>query len=201
MRRSFYHNCLFAQTDRALQVSYRFQNPYRISKKFLLEKNAPDIHLYGETPLTTLHEIATRSGISSKDHVIELGCGRGRGANFLRHYMGCTVTGIESIPLFIEKAKRLELLDPEKRLQFICGDFLEQDLSKATVFYLYGTSLSDESIEQLLKQIVQALKAPIKVITVSFPLSDYSTYFSTEKSFSVHFPWGEADVFVNVHQI
>ena len=68
----------FAFLDLTFLVIYLFFNPYKISKKFLLSKKKKNIHIYGETPISTIAKIAKECEISSKDHIIELGSGRGR---------------------------------------------------------------------------------------------------------------------------
>ncbi len=155
-----------------------------------MQKGESDIHLYGETPLTTLYEIACRFGISSRDHVIDIGCGRGRGINFLRHYIGCQVTGVEWHPIFVEKSVK----DPKSKV--ICCDFLSMDFKDASVIYFYGTSFSDEVITKL-TQSFELLEKSVKIITVSYPLSDYNPAFGIEARLKGSFPWGKADIFLN----
>ncbi len=192
VRSRFYRNAQFRKRDRALKKAYRFLNPYRINKSFLKKKGHTDLDTYGETPLTSLYIIAQECGINAADHVIELGSGRGRGAFFLADVIGCQTTGVEWIPEFVSRAQALASDNPI----FICGDMLQQDLSQATVIYLFGTCLPDETIELIISVFLK-LKPSVKIITVSYPLSDYSSHFKMEKQFSVSFPWGIADVYLN----
>ena len=62
--RRYYHNRDFRRADISLLSKYLFQNPFKMSSRFLQSKGFDEIYAYGETPLTTLEEIAK---ISSKD--------------------------------------------------------------------------------------------------------------------------------------
>jgi hypothetical protein len=84
----------------------------------------------------------------------------------------------------------------ECKLCFSCADFLTADLSQATVIYLYGTCLKDTTIDALADRF-STLSKEVKIITVSFPLSDYSSSFVTRQSFIASFPWGKGEVYLN----
>ncbi len=196
VRRRFYDNTRFRFRDRALKKTYRFNNPYRMNKVFLRTMEMQEVDTYGETPLTTLYTIAKECGITSEDHFIDLGCGRGRGTFFLNDYFGCQTTGIEWNPQFVAKAEQVAAVDSYQAPEFLCADMLSADLSGASVIYLFGTCLPDPIIEKLIC-LFACLPPSTKIITVSFPLSDYSTVFCTTKEFTGSFPWGEASIFLN----
>lgn len=194
-RRIFSQHKQWQRCDRALRRAYCLQNPYRISKQFLRQRRSKEIHLYGETPLTSLDQIAKESGLHSTDHLFELGSGRGRGAFFLALSTGCRVTAIEWIPAFTAQAKAIQKRFSCSNMTFICADMREVDFTGATVIYLYGTCLEDEVITHLIASFKQ-LPSSTQLITVSYPLSDYDPAFSTTKQFLVAYPWGEATVYV-----
>lgn len=195
-RRFFYWKERFKEVDLKFSEIFSFLNPYRISRKYLQAKGAKDIHVYGETPLTTLRLIAEECGIKSSDYVIEMGCGRGRSCFFLSEYLGCKVHGIERIGKFVESAMKVAKETLCHNISFSNEDMAESDLGAASVIYLYGSSLSDEEIAILIKKFEQ-LSPSTKIITVSYPLSDYSKKFITSKKFSASFPWGDAIVYLN----
>ena len=85
------------------------------------------------------------------------------------------------------------MLQPD---QVICADILDADLSQATAIYLFGTCLPDPVIEKLVQRFCQ-LSSSTKIMTVSFPLSDYSSAFKTLKEFIGSFPWGKTTIFLN----
>ena len=187
VKRRFYATEPFKKLDQALLSAYQGQNPYLISKSYLLERGASNIHAYGETPLTTVDKIVQECGITSEDTVIEMGAGRGRAALFLAAYVGCKVIAYEQIPCFVEQMISVD------RLEMRVENMFAADFSKATVIFLYGTMLSDEEIKNLCEKFPQR----VKILTVSYPLSDYSDEYRIEKTFSGRFPWGKTEVYWN----
>jgi len=189
----FYSYDLFQKSDLALKKVYRFRNPFTISKNFFKKKQEKEIDVYGEIPLTSLLLIAKECEIAPHDHVFELGCGRGRAAFFLRSVLLCSVTAVDFIPFFVLNAQKIaEMLNIE-RLTFVCDDIQHVVLNQATCIYLYGTCLSDSVI----KQLCISLTKKVKIITLSYPLSDYHNGFKTIKQFTVPVPWGKIEVFLN----
>lgn len=178
VKKAFYSNPSFKEVDTAV---CRSLNPYRVPLAFP----------YGETPLLTLKVIADRSGLSSKDKVVELGCGRGRSVFFLSHYKRCQVKGIEWVPGFVAHAQSVARRFKVEGVSFTCADMRQADLKDATFVYLYGTCLDDASIEQI-KIALKALPAQAKIVTVSYPIEG----FKIEDQFTASFPWGEGGVFV-----
>lgn len=195
VRRLFYKNEAFSLCDQALCRYYLVQNPYKICSSFLKQKGEKEVHLYGETPLTTLEKIAKECDLGGEDYVIELGSGIGRGVFFLSSCFGCFVHGIEWIPHFVNQANQVKEKYGCQKVLFSCEDMLKSDLTKASVIYLYGTCLKDEAILTLLSSF-KKLKKGTKVITVSYPLSDYTDAFVLKKKFSAPYPWGEAEIFI-----
>lgn len=195
----YYSNLNFFKADLSLRLMYLFHNPFTLSKRFLLKKGEKDIYAYGETPLTTLELIAKECQISAKDTVFELGSGRGRTCFWLNCFIGCRVVGIEYVPEFVERANRIKNKLGVNGVSFRLEDFLEADLRGATVIYLYGTCLEDHCIEKLAEKFA-SLPAGTKIITVSYPLKDYTEkpIFEVMRHFSAPYTWGEADIYLNV---
>lgn len=192
----YYSNREFLKLDFALWRAYFFRNPYKISKKFLKAQGAKELHVYGETPLTSMEYIVKQCKITEKDTVIELGCGRGRACFWLHSFIHCKVIGIEYIPVFMRIANRIKTRYHLENIDFLCEDFLKSKLSAATILYLYGSTYEDEFIEQLVQKI-EKLPKGVKIISVSYPLSDYIALksFKLISVFPVSFTWGEADVY------
>lgn len=196
----YYRNLTFCKLDLSLLATYAFHSPFAISKRYLMEKGEKKVHAYGETPLTSLEEIVKECRITAKDTVFELGSGRGRTCFWLHCFVGCRVVGIEYVPLFVERAKmvcdRFKVPNIEFRLQ----DMTQLDTTGATVIYLYGTCLEDEVIERLVTKF-KTMPSGTKIITVSYPLTDYASKdFEVLKCFPVHYPWGTADVYLNIRK-
>ncbi len=183
--------------DALLKKEYLFDNPYKMSRKFLQSKGAKEVNAYGETPLSVLAEVAKECFLGPDDHILDLGCGRGRGVLFLSCLLGCRVRGIEWNPAFVEKANKVKEKQNLSRASFLLGEMGEVDLSGYTAIYLYGTCLEDEEILRLIA-LFKHLKKGVKIVTISYPLSDYDpASFKVSKSFPVAFPWGNTDIFIN----
>ncbi len=192
----YYGNAEFRKIDLALVTNYLFDNPYTESRRFSLLQGEENIYTYGETPLTTLETIAKKCDISSRDFVYELGCGRGRSCFWLHSFVKCRVVGIEYNPRFCGKAQAIVRKFSMPQIEFRCEDFLESDFTDATVIYLYGTCLSDNFLMKLTDKL-KSLPTDTKVITVSYPLDDY-TYeplFEMVDAFDVPFTWGTTTVY------
>lgn len=188
----YYRNLSFFLSDALLAGHYLFANPHRISRRFMQQRGESNIYTYGETPLTTLDKIARKAHLLSHDTVYEVGCGSGRTIFWLNHFVKCRAIGIDYQRTFIQRASRVAKWRRLPNAHFHLQDMLERDYSDASAIYLYGTCLSDDTLEKLLKRF-ERLKPGTKVITVSYPLDGYKLL----TSFTGRFPWGKAEIFVN----
>jgi SAM-dependent methyltransferase len=196
----YYPHFDFMKQDLSLLFSYP-KSPFAVSKEFLMKRGEQDIYKYGETPLTTLEKIVNECQLSEKDTVFEMGCGRGRTCLWLNYFVGCKVVGIEYIPTFVERANKIKQKFGLKEIEFRQEDFLQSDLTGATVVYLYGSCLEDRDIEQLVEKFAQ-LPSGTKIVTVSYPVTDYTSkpVFEVMKRFPAQFTWGEGDVFIQLRK-
>lgn len=197
--RRYYPNRQFRRLDWALALPYLFRGPYRISKNFLKAQGADDIHVYGETPLTTLDQIARAAQLSADDVLYDLGCGPGRTSIWLHHFIGCRVIGVEIIPLFVKRAQRLIERYQLDNIEFRQADIKDIDYTDATTVYLYGTCFDADFLEPLINRLRKA-KAGAKIITVSYELNEFTPapYFTLIKQFPARYTWGEAQVFIQI---
>lgn len=195
----YYSNYTFFKADFSLKLMYLFHNPFSISKRFLIAKGESDIYAYGETPLATLEKIAEECRIKKNDYVFELGCGRGRTCFWLNSFIGCKVIGIEMIPEFVERANLIRKKLKMDNVAFQCMDMCDADFQGATVCYLYGTCLDEATIHTLIQKFAK-LPAGTKIITISYPLTDFTddNNFEVMKCFTSSFPWGDTEVYLNV---
>ena len=193
---TYYRKLPFLLNDLCLAAHYVVRNPHQVSKAFMKERGEKNVYTYGETPLTTLDKIARRCRILSHDVVYELGCGSGRTIFWLSHFVKCRAIGVDYQPTFIRRAERVKNWLGIGRAQFILGDMLAQDYRQATVLYLYGTCLDDATIHKLIERL-NVLKKGTRVISVSYPLTDYSSSYRVIDTFSARFPWGKAEVYLN----
>ncbi len=196
VRRKYYTNPSFKACDLSLCRAYKEYTPYKINKEFLREN--PDLtNVYGETPLTTFEKIAKECSLSSNDHIVDLGCGRGRGVFFFSHLLNCKADGVEWISSFVDKANEVKWKHTVKNVAFFNAQLLSFNLRPYSVIYLYGTCLTKKEILTLIKQF-KTLKKETKILTVSYPLTDYDAeHFQLVKSFEAHFPWGTTHIYLN----
>lgn len=195
----YYPHFSFAKIDLTLLLSYLFSNPFRISKRFLSSRGAKEVYTYGETPLTTLDHISHNFGITARDVVFELGCGRGRTCFWLNQWLGCTVVGIDYVPDFIDKAQKIKERFHLQHISFRLEDLFQANLKGATVIYLYGTCFSAAEIDILIDRLSELPKGT-KVITVSYALTEFqpAAPFRVIKQMTASFTWGKTDVYLQV---
>lgn len=195
VRKRFHPNQLFKKTDKLLKKAYLFSNPYQIAKNFSKKIGEQDIHTYGETPLTILYEILKLVKIDENDVFLDLGAGRGRNVLFVSTFLKLQAAGIEHNPIFHEKAQKIAQKLPKPPV-FLLENMLKTSLiEQATIIYFYGICLEDHDFLSMIKQL-ELTKKYTTIITVSFPLSDYSDSFSLLCSEKFPYPWGEATVYI-----
>lgn len=195
--RNYYKNLRFCLVDLLLLFVYFFINPYRVSKKFLKKKNYQNVHLYGETPLSSFENIIKHCDVQPTDSFLELGSGRGRCALWLSSFVGCSIDAIEWISLFQKIAYTIARIAGLKKIKFYSEDMFGVDLKNPDIVFLYGTCLEDDEIYNLIDKF-KNMKKGVKIITISYPLSIYDPSFCTSKSFPVKFPWGKTFCYINL---
>ncbi len=198
---NYYPTARFAKIDLALLWSYLFNNPFRISKRFLEKAKAEDVYAYGETPLTTFEQVLKACDVKKSDVFYELGCGRGRTCFWANAFIECKTVGIEFIPEFVDKANKLVKQFDLKDIEFRCEDMVDSKMSDATVVYLYGTCLDDETIKKM-EQKFSKLPSGTKIVTVSYSLNSYAPdrRYEVMKRFPARFTWGKGDVYLNIRK-
>ncbi|MBS0656548.1 MAG: class I SAM-dependent methyltransferase, partial [Verrucomicrobia bacterium] len=158
-----------------------------------------EIAPYGETPLSVMHKIARKAGITAKDVVFELGCGRGRTCFWLASWIGCKTVGIEFVPTFIQKAAKVRAMFKTPNVEFRQEDMFTTSLAGASVIYLYGTCLTDEEVLKLIERCKE-LPAGTKIITISYSLLEYTDLpqFELIKTVDVSFAWGSTQAYIQI---
>lgn len=187
----------FRKIDQAFRWSYCFENYFRISKNYWIDQGEKEVDIYGETPLTTLNSILAKANITKEDKFFDLGCGRGRTLFFVSEYLGADATGIEVIPYFVEKGNALSQKFDLAHVHFIQGDYLDADLSSATVVYLFALFLTEEEELRLIKALSRMPKGA-RLLTVSFPVEeiDKGGHFDRSANWEEPFNWGSSEVFL-----
>jgi hypothetical protein len=183
----YYRNWRFALADLLLGLSSLFYNPYRLCRK--------RGEVYGETPITTLQQIADRIALGSDDCWIDIGAGRGKGALWIATWIGCRVVAIEKIPFLARVTRRTSNFLRLERLAVTSVDASKYIYSGATVVYLYGSSWSDQLWEQIANRL-HTLPQGARVISISMPIE--RNYLKLVDSFPVRFPWGKTMAYLHV---
>lgn len=191
-----YKNIKFAIFDLIFLLTYLFINPYRASKNFLKKRGYKNIHQYGETPISSFEKILKKAEVKKGDLLIELGSGRGR-VSFFSLFFGCQVIAVERIPLFIKIADIIKRLFSMRDIDFLKGDMRDSPFERADFVYLYGSLLEEDEILALIKSM-KRLKKGAKVITISYPLTDYDSGYRVISSFPINFSWGKGSCFINL---
>ncbi len=180
----------------ALKNLYAKKSPYKISKEFLISKNKNEIHTYGETPLTEFYDFLIRADVSEKDVFIDLGCGRGQIVFLVSTFFGCSAVGVDCIPVFCERAERIAAAS-NLPCRFVCEDMQNLDLKAATILYFYALWHEEDYLKKMIRKL-SLLNKGTRIITVGFPLCDYSSSFSVLFSSPCSYPWGKTELFLNV---
>jgi SAM-dependent methyltransferase len=196
--RRYYPNARFRGADLRCLGAYLLRNPDDICRRYL--RHFPDDEvqkIYGETFFTTLDEIAGALGLTDRDVVYDLGCGRGRGVFWLNAIHGCRAVGVEINPAFVMTARRIQKKAGIGGVEFILGSVMDVDYNDASVIYLYGTAFSDEAVMRLVERF-KHLRAGTRIVTVSYALKGYAEagLFQLEQKLRGKFLWGEADIYI-----
>jgi len=195
----YYGHPLFRKADLLLGWHYLRCNPFLISKRFLQEKGEENPYVYGETPLTTMAMILEECRLGPDEIFVDLGCGAGRSAFFVRTVWGCETVGIDQVPSFIEHAQAVVQQMKLSRLTFRCEDLTQSDLPGGAFYYFYNICMEGKELERM-EQKLAALPLGTKVVTVSEPLPSACGY-EVMKAFPALFTWGEATVYYQIKKI
>jgi hypothetical protein len=166
--------------------------PYRQASTYYRSLKM-DPFVYGETPLWSVFQLFQRLNLKPDAKVLDIGAGDFKVAFFLEAVFGFHVFGIEKIPHFCQQANYLKTQLSKDRIEVIEGDFLKEKLPDCDVGFLFGSNLDDEVIFALLDRI---RNIPL-MITVSFPLSDYSKNYRVQEEFELPFLFGKTTVYIN----
>jgi hypothetical protein len=145
-----------------------------------------------------LQKLASNSPIGPDDVVYELGSGRGRACFWLRGRFGCKTVGIECLPLFVQRAKRIASFFHLDKVEFRLEDMTRANFLDATWIYLFGTTLPDQTVADLIKQF-ERLKPGTKIITISYPLSEVydSPKIKLLNTLDLEFAWGRTQGYIH----
>ncbi len=197
VRKLFYKKGSFKKVDRFFRRLYSLKSPYSIYKKYMAARGRSSIYSYGETPLTVFHQMFEKGNLTSDDCFVDLGCGRGRGLFLASSLWGCHAIGVERVPVFCAEGNKVAKLLPEKKLKFLCKHIFSFDFKQGPFFYFYAICMEDDELELTISYLEKTPPGS-KIITVSFPLTEYSDSFSLLSSWKSEYPWGSAELFLHL---
>jgi len=131
----------------------------------------PDLAPYIPTPQEVVDRMLELAKVTSSDVVYDLGSGDGRIPITAAKKYGARGVGIDFDPQRIAEAnahaRREGVTD---RVEFILGDALEADVSKATVVTLYLLSSSNLKLRPIL---TRQLSAGTRIVSHAFDMGDW----------------------------
>jgi SAM-dependent methyltransferase len=144
---------------------------------------------FGDTPYATGLQILDWADVKSSDHFLDLGCGRGKMVFAAAVAKGCRTTGLDLLPFYIHKARKIaDKLPPKlQRPLFLQQDFLQAELQGITVVYIGAATLAEETRADL---VLLSQTAPIGLrwITVGWEIQQEHLKLKSEQEFL--FSWG-----------
>ena len=172
---------------------YKGFHPYSLESNdpYMLEKNQNNEDLvptYGEILPNGVNKIINNLKINSNDVFVDLGCGNGKVV--LQFYLQTKIKsslGIEFSTTRINQAIKVKnkiKIKPNKKINFIRGNFLNQNinLSQGTIFYSASTCFSDDTMIKLWKRIIQNKNLNAIIVLKDFPnFCDFSRVKKTKE--------------------
>jgi SAM-dependent methyltransferase len=166
--------------------------PYKTAADYHRSKGE-DPYVYGQSPLSTICKLFSKLKLTQHSKVLELGAGDFKVTEFLNQYFGFTVYGLEQIPAFCKIGRQRALTLKTDGIYVLEGNYLTTPFPDVDIAYLFGSNIQEETLIELLPK----LKNISKILTVSFPLSDYSDDFTTVDNWTLLFVFGYATVYLN----
>lgn len=148
--------------------------------------------LFGETGALTTKLILQEIDPPPLATVCDLGSGRGTFLFTSSFLYGTRGLGVEIIPQYIEKAKKIRKALRVGDIIFLNENYLNTDLSSADIIYMTATTLED-SVMEAMNEKFRALEPGTVIITVHRPLQGQEFEKTGEKLFP--FTWGTDSVF------
>lgn len=154
------------------------------------------VHAYGETPLTVFAEVFERGGLCEEDCFVDLGAGRGRGVFFAASLVQCKSIGVEEVAFFCTQAEKASWRSAAPKPFLDCRTIDQFDMKGGSFFYFYSLCLEEDELVKTIAHL-ETMKKGARIVTVSVPLTEYSSLFSVSSSWTALYPWGKAELFLH----
>jgi SAM-dependent methyltransferase len=190
----FYRQFRLLRVDWGLALAYWWRDRYFLARREGRRLDVPPETLtYGTTPWATAADLLRRVDAKPGERFLELGCGEGRLAFFVRIWGDLTVDAFDLLPTFIRVAERIRQRLRLERISFHQANLLEADLATADIVYLAGTCLDDETIDRL-QERMRWLKPGARLICLSYPLDVPGLELIAEVPIAVS--WGHSTAYL-----
>lgn len=164
---------------------------------------------YGDTPWFTSYDILKDAGVGPDDKLFDLGSGRGKVVFMGTLAFGCKSTGVELLPVYIRIGRRIVRALGTDSISFLQKDFLNVDISSASIVYACAAAMAPETVNDLLL-LVNQLSPGTRWISVGWQAEHEQLEFLEEKEY--FFSWGWSTVYfyrvregglegTNLHQV
>ena len=148
-----------------------------------LDERLADWHhfRYEPTPYEVLERLLDSGLINEKNHVLDMGCGKGRVSFFLAQTIGCRTTGVDFDSNMIEIAEknRKNVQHPEL-IQFVCAKAEEYEITDEDCFYFFNP-FSEKILRSVMGHILDSWYQCPRSIKLFFyyPSHDVLSYLMT----------------------
>lgn len=150
--------------------------------------------IYGETPYFSIKKIIqeVRPG-GEEDLFVDLGSGIGKVVFFVALNFGLPAMGIEINPALYRASLEIKDKLKIKKAVFVGGNVLEEEFPEGSIFYVHGTSWSEE-VYQKLTQKFEEIKPGALVLSVTHPLT--APFLKLVKKIKIDLNWSREPLFI-----
>ncbi|MCP8969963.1 class I SAM-dependent methyltransferase [Ectobacillus ponti] len=153
-------------------------------------------HRYEPTPYSALEVLFSQYSLSSRDHVVDFGCGKGRLNFYIHHLFQASVTGVEMSEVFHQEAlMNLESYVRKRKragdkIRFVCCLAEEYEVQPQDNCFYFFNPFSVQIFRNVVHRILaSAEQAPRQMDLVLYYASeDYMYFLETETAFE---PWAD----------
>jgi SAM-dependent methyltransferase len=146
-----------------LWPAYHLLRPVRLVLDRLKGSRRPTAWPYLGTPTGLLEPLLAFAGVTSRDRIVDLGCGDGRILIHAAHSKGCRGLGIEQDPTYADLARRRSAAAAVgDRVRIEVGDARRADLGEATVVFLF---LPPDAVRRLVPDLLGRLKPGARILS------------------------------------
>jgi len=169
-------------------------------RKFIEKDYPKKTSTYGEISYDSAQQLLADSDINFGKNDVFYDLGSGVGKLVVQVYLNTPVAksvGIELSPTrhkrtqrIADRLKKYNKIDNDRVISFLEGDFLEADLSDATIIFICSTCYAPTLLEQLVSKFSK-LKKGLRVISLK-ELPDYQKYnFKLIKEYRLPMTWSK----------